>query len=79
LAQGLGDIATALTARITAFKLRPSMRGYQQAKTLAGDTWQTLQPDLLKHLRTMDNWSHAEAKVQIFLHEGSIDDAIAHS
>jgi uncharacterized Zn finger protein len=77
LAQGLGDMATALTARITAFKLRPSMRGYQQVKTLAGATWQTLQPDLLQHLRTMDNWSHAEAKVQIFLDEGSIDDAIA--
>jgi uncharacterized Zn finger protein len=76
LAQGLGDISTALAARITAFKLRPSMRGYQQVKTLAGDTWQTLQPDLLQHLRTMDSWSHAEAKVQIFLHEGSIDDAI---
>jgi uncharacterized Zn finger protein len=77
LAQGLGDIATALAARITAFKLRPSMRGYQQTKTLAGDAWQGLQPDLLKHLRTMDNWSHAEAKVQIFLNEDSIDDAIA--
>jgi uncharacterized Zn finger protein len=77
LAQGLGDLSTALSARITAFKLRPSMRGYQQVKTLAGDTWQTVQPKLLKHLRTMDNWSHAEAKVQIFLHEGSIDDAIA--
>lgn len=77
LAQELGDLATALTARITAFKLRPSMRGYQQIKTLAGDTWQTLQPDLLQHLRTMDNWSHAEAKVQIFLAEGAIDDAIA--
>jgi hypothetical protein len=25
----------------------------------------------------MDSWSHAEAKVQIFWHEGSIDDAIA--
>jgi uncharacterized Zn finger protein len=77
LAQGLGDKSIALTARITAFKLRPSMRGYQQAKTLAGDTWQTLQPTLLQHLQTMDNWSHAEAKVQIFLDEGSIDNAIA--
>jgi uncharacterized Zn finger protein len=77
LAQGLSDLSTALSARITAFKLRPSMRGYQQVKTLAGDTWQTLQPNLLKHLRTMDNWSHAEAKVQIFLHENAIDDAIA--
>jgi uncharacterized Zn finger protein len=77
LAQGLGDTETALAARISAFKLRPSMRGYQQAKTLAGISWQTLQPDLLQHLRTMDNWSHAEAKVQIFLAEGSIDDAIA--
>lgn len=77
LAQGLGDKPTALSARITAFKLRPSMRGYQQVRTLAGEAWQTLQPDLLQHLRTMDSWSHAEAKVQIFLHEGSIDDAIA--
>ncbi len=76
LAQGLGEVSTALSARITAFKLRPSMRGYQQVKTLAGDTWPTLQPDLLQHLRTMDSWSHAEAKVQIFLAEGSIDDAI---
>ncbi len=78
LAQGLGDISTALTARITAFKLRPSMRGYQQVQALAGETWQTVQPDLLQHLRTMmDDWSYAEAKVQIFLHEGAINDAIA--
>jgi uncharacterized Zn finger protein len=76
LAQGLGDSATALTARINAFKLRPSLRGYQQIQTLANDTWQSLQPDLLQHLRTMDNWSHAEAKVQIFLSEGLVDDAI---
>jgi uncharacterized Zn finger protein len=77
LAQGLGDPATALTARINAFKLRPSMRGYQQIQNLADDTWPTLQPDLLQHLRTMANWSYAEAKVQIFLSEGCVDDAIA--
>jgi uncharacterized Zn finger protein len=77
LAQGLENTATALTARIMAFKLCPSMRGYQQTKTLAGDAWQSLQPDLLQHLRTMDNWSYAEAKVQIFLDKGLVDDAIA--
>lgn len=77
LAQGLGDTDTALTARIRAVKLRPSLRGYRQVKLLADDAWQTLQPELLQHLRTMDNWSHAEAKVQIFLAEDSIDDAIA--
>jgi uncharacterized Zn finger protein len=77
LAQGLENTATALTARIMAFKLCPSMRGYQQTKTLAGDAWQILQPDLLQHLRTMDNWSYAEAKVQIFLDKGLVDDAIA--
>jgi uncharacterized Zn finger protein len=77
LAQGLGDPATALTARINAFKLRPSLRGYQQIQNLAGDTWPTLQPDLLQHLRTMANWSYTEAKVQIFLREGFVDDAIA--
>lgn len=77
LAQGLGDSSIALTARISAFKLRPSMRGYQQTKILADDTWETLKPDLLEHLRTMDAWSHAEAKVQIFLAEGFVDDAIS--
>jgi uncharacterized Zn finger protein len=77
LAQGLDDPATALTARSMAFKLRPSMRGYQKVKTLAGNAWQGLQPDLLQHLRLMDSWSHAEAKVQIFLDEGLVDDAIA--
>lgn len=77
LAQGLGDNSIALTARISAFKLRPSMRGYQQSKILADDTWEALKLDLLQHLRTMDAWSHAEAKVQIFLAEGSIDDAIS--
>ena len=77
LAQELGDNEIALTARIMAFKLRPSMGGYQQTKTLAGDAWQSLQLELMQHLRTMDNWSHAEAKVQIFLDEGLIDDAIA--
>jgi uncharacterized Zn finger protein len=77
LAQGLGENSIALTARIMAFKLRPSMEGYQQTETLAGDAWQGLQPDLLQHLRTMDSWSHAEAKVQIFLREGLVDDAIS--
>jgi uncharacterized Zn finger protein len=75
LAQELGDTATALTAQLVAFKLRPSMRGYQQAQKLASEAWPALQPDLLQHLRAMD-WSHAEAKVQIFLQEGAIDDAI---
>ena len=46
-------------------------------ETLAGDAWQGLQPDLLQHLRLMDSWSHAEAKVQIFLREGLVDDAIS--
>ena len=77
LAQGLDDPTTALNARIMAFKLRPSMGGYQQIETLAGDAWQGLQPDLLQHLRTMDSWSYAEAKVQIFLREGLVDDAIS--
>lgn len=77
LAQGLGENSIALNARIMAFKLRPSMGGYQQVKTLAGTAWQGLQPDLLQHIRTADSWSYAEAKVQIFLREGLVDDAIS--
>jgi uncharacterized Zn finger protein len=77
LAQELGDAPSTLTARTEAFKVHPSLPDYQQLQTLAGENWPTLQPELLQHLRKMENWYYADAKVQIFLQENLIDDAIA--
>jgi uncharacterized Zn finger protein len=76
LAEGLGDRATAMTARTSAFKARPSFRDYRKAEELAGEAWSTVRSDLLHTLRQFPDWQAEEAKVDIFLHEGLIDDAI---
>lgn len=77
LAQGLGDRRAALSARITAFKAQPSFKDYQKVQHLGGDNWSTLKEELLEYLRQRDSWSVQEAKVNIFLHEELVDDAIA--
>lgn len=78
LAEGLGQTSVALATRIEAFKARPSFQDYQKVQALAGEAaWATVKPELLQNLRQRDNWSAADAKVAIFLHEGLIDDAIA--
>jgi uncharacterized Zn finger protein len=76
LAEPLGT-RIALTARIIAFKVSPSMKGYRQSQSLSGDAWQSLKPDLLEYLRVQGGGINPEAKVQIFLHEGLVDDAIS--
>lgn len=76
LAQGLSDIATALNASIIAFKIRPSIRDYGKIQDYAGETWLTVKQDLLQTLRDQPDWGMETAKVDIFLHEGLIDDAI---
>ncbi|GAB4203300.1 MAG: hypothetical protein Fur006_57520 [Coleofasciculaceae cyanobacterium] len=77
LAEGLGDRSVALATRIEAFKAQPSFKDYQKVQHLAEERWSTLKVDLLNYLRQRDNWTAQEAKVDIFLHEGLIDDAIA--
>jgi uncharacterized Zn finger protein len=76
LAQGLDDIGTALNASIIAFKIRPSFRDYQKIETLAGETWLTIKEDFLQILRDKSVWGTQDAKVDIFLHEGLIEDAM---
>ncbi|WP_414578919.1 SWIM zinc finger family protein [Anabaena sp. CCY 9402-a] len=76
LAQGLEDNATALTASIIAFKIKPSFRDYRKVEDLAGETWLTVKQDFLQTFRSQPDWGIQEAKVDIFLHEGLIDDAI---
>ncbi|ALF55374.1 zinc finger SWIM domain-containing protein [Nostoc piscinale CENA21] len=77
LAQKLGDQTTALQAKKLAFQAHPSLEEYQDIQDLAGEEWLQIKPDLLKILRVYSGWETAPIKVDIFLYEGLIDDAIA--
>lgn len=77
LAEGLGDRETALNASIIACQLQPSLAEYQRVRHFAGDQWGEFQPDLLDTLRQSQEWQAQEAKVDIFLSENLIEDAIA--
>lgn len=76
LAEGLGNRETALDASILAFKLRSSFSEYQRVAHLAANQWDGIKPDLLQTLRQSQEWEAREAKVDIFLYEGLLDDAI---
>jgi uncharacterized Zn finger protein len=71
------DRSLALSAAILAFKTKPSLWKYQQINELAGEEWLQIKPELLDVLRQADAWSAIAAKVDIFLHEGEIEAAIA--
>jgi len=74
LAAGMGLPDRALPAAETAFRVAPSLIAYLKVQELAGERWDTVKPALLAQLRQS---RVADAKVDIFLHEQLIDDAIA--
>lgn len=74
LALGMGERARALHAAEVGFRAQPNLVAYLKAQELAGDQWGAHRPALLEHLRTTQA---TEAKVDIFLREQLIDDAIA--
>ncbi|MBW4622405.1 MAG: SWIM zinc finger family protein [Cyanosarcina radialis HA8281-LM2] len=76
LAEGLGDTQTAIEARIVAFQKQPSFQEYRKLEALAGQRWPSLKSELLQSLRQSYPWGAETAKVDIFLHEGAIEDAI---
>ncbi|NBD33434.1 MAG: SWIM zinc finger domain-containing protein [Cyanobacteria bacterium] len=76
LAETIGDTEAALEARIIAFKMEPSFSDYERLEALA-DHWSDLRTELLQSLRETDSWRAESAKVNIFLKEGLIEDAIA--
>jgi uncharacterized Zn finger protein len=76
LAEDLGDINAAIIARKNAFQGNPTFADYQIIEGLAGDDWGNIKSDLLQILRTLTMFGITEAKVNIFLHEGLIEDAI---
>ncbi|MBD2608618.1 SWIM zinc finger domain-containing protein [Scytonema hofmannii FACHB-248] len=77
LAEGLGDRQIALFARKAAYQANPNFVDYQKIEELAGENWINEKSELLQILRNHAAWGTQTAKVDIFLHEGLIDDAIA--
>ncbi|NEU79847.1 SWIM zinc finger domain-containing protein [Nostoc sp. UIC10630] len=77
LAVELGNSEAALLAIKAAFQVKPSFVDYERMAGLAGENWETVKIDLLRIIRTYSGWGTESAKVDIFLHEGLIDDAIA--
>ncbi|HYX14974.1 MAG TPA: SWIM zinc finger family protein [Nostoc sp.] len=77
LAIELGDSEAAVLAIKAAFQVKPSFFDYQKMAELAGENWESVKTDLLRIIRTVSGGGTESAKVDIFLHEGLIDDAIA--
>ena len=77
LAEGMGNNSSALEARIIAFKAKPSYRDYQRIEALAAENWPEVRETLLEYLRTARTWGLEEAQVDVFLHEGLLEDAIS--
>ncbi|MDQ2694059.1 MAG: SWIM zinc finger family protein [Pseudomonadota bacterium] len=77
LAAGLGEAQRALRAAVIAFKERPGLDPYLKVKELTGDGWPAQQAALLEHLRSTDHFIPPDSRVDVFLHEQRLDDAIA--
>ncbi len=74
LADGMGKHERALDAAAVAFRESPSMAAYLRVQELAGERWSELREELLAHLRQVSFCFLAQ--VDVFLHEGLLDDAI---
>jgi uncharacterized Zn finger protein len=75
-AEAMGRLALALDAAEQAFRTQISLKYYRHAARLAGEQWTSRKTALLEYTRTTRTYE-IEGKVDVFLHEGLIDDAIA--
>jgi uncharacterized Zn finger protein len=76
LALGMGKGGLAVHAATVAFQEEQSLASYLRVQDLAGEEWPKRREDLLSHLRKTRRF-YPQGPVDIFLHEGLIDDAIA--
>ncbi len=76
LASELGQSELALRAARIAFEHELNLGSYLRAKEIAGESWDTLRPDLLTYLREHRSVL-PEGHIDVFLHEGLIGDAVA--
>jgi uncharacterized Zn finger protein len=70
-----GQEHLALQSAQEAFRSAPSMQNYHGVQELAGEQWEQIRPALLDHIRQSERGMYDE-RIDIFLHEGLIDDAI---
>jgi uncharacterized Zn finger protein len=70
-----GQTERALAAGMIAFRIAPSLAAYQWVKKLAGADWPKRQKGLLGFLRREPRVSN-ETRIEIFLYENLVDDAI---
>ncbi|NDJ22888.1 SWIM zinc finger domain-containing protein [Nostoc sp. B(2019)] len=77
LAEELSNDEAALLAIQAAFQAKPSFFDYQKIEELAGENWEIIKTDLLQIIRSYEGWGTESIKVDIFLYEELIDDAIA--
>jgi uncharacterized Zn finger protein len=73
LASGLGEKGLALKAARAAYAALPSLVDYQAVQSLAGEDWPQIRAELLECLAQT---SHTFTKVEIYLHEGMVEQAI---
>jgi uncharacterized Zn finger protein len=76
LAEGLGRRGLALEAALAAFHADPNLASYVRVRELAGQAWPEHRERLLDHLRQSTSYLPT-GKVDVFLHENLVGDAIA--
>ncbi len=74
-AWSMGEKTRALTAAEVAFRDEISLENYQQVAEIAGKGWPERRTGLLDHARQTKS-SYPKGQIDVFLHEGLIDDAI---
>jgi uncharacterized Zn finger protein len=77
LAQRAGSSDLALRAGEEALRSTPSLALYQQLPALAGSNWPAVRERVLSMLRSSGGWGTTGGRIDIFLHEGMLDNAIA--
>jgi uncharacterized Zn finger protein len=75
LALGMGETGRALEAALIAFRGAPELAAYQRVQELAGERWPELRTELLAHL-CRGRSSVPQGPVEIFLHEGLVEEAM---
>ena len=75
-ALSMGEKTRALTAAEVAFRNEISLENYQRAAEIAGEQWPERRNALLDHVRHRQSY-YPQGQINVFLHEGLIDDAIA--
>lgn len=74
-AMAQGDRSLALKAARTAFAASISLTDYLAVQAVAGESWPILRKELLRQLREQKSGG-IQGPVEVFLHEGLVDDAI---